>query len=220
MSTVAEKIWQDVSSLQLALQTVGPSSSLQGGRGHEPEPGLLTQPSTSGGGVETGTVTRSISSTELDCSSSDSSNNGPGSVDEYFQIDESAAQLDPLAHALSSACATLRTGFRFLREIELVIGLSQEHDVAAKGLPIGGIPYATKARCASGHVTDPSCTSIYINVSRVARLVVLLWGEQRAATRFCSDPAGPEGGSEKTLTLLRRRYVCHIMRLDSSRAGC
>ncbi|GKT48779.1 transcription factor MYB3R-3 [Colletotrichum spaethianum] len=212
MSTVAEKLWQAVSSLQLALQPAGPSSSMQNGQGHELQSGPFTQPSTSGRDVELETATRSIVSTGLGPSSSDSSNNGSSSVDEDFQIGESAPQLDPLAHALSSACATLRTGVRLLREIELVIGLPQEHGVAAKGLPIGGLPYDTKARCASGHAAGSPGPSMYIDLSCVARLVVVLWDEQGAATRFGSNPAGHGVGSEKTLTLLRRCYV-DIVRL-------
>ncbi|KAL0941428.1 uncharacterized protein CTRU02_204191 [Colletotrichum truncatum] len=199
MSALAEKLWQDLSSLHLASLNGGEALQSTQSRRNEHVPGSFAGQMFSSMSVQSVAIAGAASS------GGSSSISSPGSFDDDLQICESAAQFDVIGHALSSACATLRTGSRLLREIELMIGLPREHGIAAKGLPVGPLPYTSQIGCATGRATDPPSPCIYIDSSCVARLIVVLWDEQ--GQRFGSASDGQGDGSEKALTVLRRCYM-------------
>ena len=118
---------------------------------------------------------------------------------------ESFSQLDPLGHALASACAILRTGIKLLREIEVVLGIPQEQGVAVMGSPVSLtygrvthlIGFGANTLIVSQPCPETSSTCSHVDSSRAARLVAVLWDEEVNSSDCPESP-------KKTLAVFQR----------------
>lgn len=130
-----------------------------------------------------------------------------------FLLSDAFVRLDPLGHALSTACTTLRIGISQLREIEILLDIPQHQGVAAKtelnpNAPPGqGITRADASDPGSGSHTTTSSSS-------VVRLVGLLWEEE--------IPAPHSEMPRSTLSTLwhYRREISSLVREHLDQTSC
>ncbi|RYP39835.1 hypothetical protein DL768_010692 [Monosporascus sp. mg162] len=200
MSKLAENLWQEVLSLALALPNASQSSLHTGGLLIAP----ATQPSPPGSMNPHTTTSSSITS-------SDGSSASDHCLLGDLRVGESFFHMDPLGHALTSACTTLRTGIRMLCDIEASLSLPRQQGVASTGLP-ADLPYAKAlfAGCEINSASEPCVeeapnTGVHVAPSRVARLLAVFWAEEEE--QLTSGYTGPGTGAETTMKTLQRCFA-------------
>ncbi|KAE9371691.1 hypothetical protein N431DRAFT_508422 [Stipitochalara longipes BDJ] len=105
-----------------------------------------------------------------------------------LRLGELYSQFDPFGHSLNSACATISTGSRLLRDIEIILGIPVEQGVLAEN-----------------SVSPPRTPKSESGLVFPARLVAVLWDEEE------TDPK--HGQAKVTALALLQKYRMAISRL-------